>query len=546
LIDFLSWFFNCCLKTRAAELTYVLWRQTQHFNAGFVKRLRYNSTTVPFFAVEFMMKIAVIVVLVLYSAAMLFIFLYSLSQAHLLWSYLRKKTGIKAKAGDELTVLPKVTIQLPVYNEKYVVERLIDAVCGMNYPRHLLEIQLLDDSTDDSFEKAMGKIQEWQLKGIDIKQIKRPERTGFKAGALRYGLEAASGEFIAIFDADFVPEPEFLNKVIPHFSNDRVGLVQTRWEHLNRNHSLLTKVQSLALDAHFTIEQTGRSKLGTFINFNGTAGVWRRQTIIDAGNWQDDTLTEDLDLSYRAQLKGWQFIYLEDVLSPAELPMVMSAVKGQQYRWNKGGAEVARKMLGNIWRSKSSLLKKMHGSFHLLNSAIFIAIIVSALLSVPLVWVKASYPLFKTWIMAGTFTLVSFIIIGLTYFVANRQRFSSGLKSSVTYFLYFPVFLSVSMGLSLHNAVAVLQGYAGKKTPFIRTPKFNITEGSDGWKKNKYLSAGSGGILMLEILLAVYFAGAVFLDFYLHDLALLPFHIMLLLGFGAVVGYTVRQRVEKS
>ncbi len=494
-----------------------------------------------------MMKIAVIAVLVLYSAAMLFILLYSLSQAHLLWSYLSKKkrVGAPGKLVPQLP-LPKVTIQLPVYNEKYVVERLIDAVCSLNYPHHLLQIQLLDDSTDDSFELATGKIKDWLLKGIDIRQIKRPDRAGFKAGALRYGLDEASGEFIAIFDADFVPEPEFLNKVIPHFSNARVGLVQTRWEHLNRNHSLLTRVQSLALDAHFTIEQTGRSKLGSFINFNGTAGVWRKQTIIDAGNWQDDTLTEDLDLSYRAQLKGWEFIYLEDVLSPAELPMVMSAVKGQQYRWNKGGAEVARKMMGNIWRSKIPLLKKLHGSFHLLNSAIFIAIIVSALLSVPLVWVKANYPLYKGWILAGSFTLFSFVIIGLIYFVANRRRFSSGIQSWVTYIVYFPVFLSVSMGLSFHNAIAVLQGYAGKKTPFIRTPKFNITEGSSGWKKNRYLTGGFNGILLAELLLVLYFAGAVLLDVEMKDLGLLPFHIMLVLGFGAVVGYSVRQRAGKS
>jgi cellulose synthase/poly-beta-1,6-N-acetylglucosamine synthase-like glycosyltransferase len=488
-----------------------------------------------------MMQVAVILILFFYSAAMLFVLLYSLSQAHLLWSYLQKKPVYVRPVTDKAALLPEVTIQLPVYNENYVVERLIDAVCMMNYPRHLLQIQLLDDSTDESFEVAARKVAQWQLKGINITQIKRPERTGFKAGALKYGLETVTGELIAIFDADFVPDPDFLYQVVPYFANEKVGLVQTRWEHLNRNHSLLTKVQGMALDAHFTIEQTGRNKLGSFINFNGTAGVWRRQTIIDAGNWQDDTLTEDLDLSYRAQLKGWQFVYLENVLSPAELPMVMSAVKGQQYRWNKGGAEVARKMLGNVWCSKSPVLKKVHGSFHLLNSAIFIAIIVSALLSVPLVWVKASYPLYSAWIMAGTLMLVSFLIIGLTYFVANRQRFTNGSKSLIAYLLYFPVFLSVSMGLSLHNAIAVIEGYAGKKTPFVRTPKFNIAEGSDGWKGNKYLAEGFNGILLMEILLTMYFAGAIFLDIYLHDFTLLPFHIMLLFGFGAVVAYAVRQ-----
>jgi cellulose synthase/poly-beta-1,6-N-acetylglucosamine synthase-like glycosyltransferase len=488
------------------------------------------------------MKMVVIIVLILYSVAMLFIFLYSLSQAHLLWSYLFKKRRSLPGHSPQAASHPTVTVQLPVYNEKYVVERLIDAVCALQYPIALLEIQVLDDSTDDSFAVAANRIRYWQLKGINIQHIKRPDRMGYKAGALRYGLETAQGEFIAVFDADFIPAPDFLQQSIPWFNNPQVGLVQTRWEHLNRNHSLLTKVQGLALDAHFTVEQRGRNQLGTFINFNGTAGVWRKQTIVDAGNWQDDTLTEDLDLSYRAQIKGWQFIYLEDVLSPAELPMVMSAVKGQQYRWNKGGAEVARKMLGKLWHSPLPLLQKLHGSFHLLNSAIFIAILTGALLSLPLVWIKASYPLFKTWVALGSFSLLSFAVIGSVYFVANRRHFSSGFKAWATYLFYFPMFLSVSMGLSFHNAVAVLQGYGGKKTPFVRTPKFNIAEGSAGWKKNSYLSTRLQWVSLAETLLLIYFIAAVWLDLYLHDWGLLPFHILLVLGFGMVTGYTLLQR----
>jgi cellulose synthase/poly-beta-1,6-N-acetylglucosamine synthase-like glycosyltransferase len=486
------------------------------------------------------MKIAVVIVLVLYSLAMLFIFLYTLSQAHLLWSYLAKKktTGPVPPA---LPALPPVTVQLPVYNEKYVVGRLIDAVCALQYPAYLLEVQVLDDSTDESFDIAAERVRHWAAKGINIRHVRRPDRKGYKAGALRHGLETATGTFIAIFDADFVPAPDFLQRAVPWLADARVGLVQTRWGHLNRNHSLLTKVQGLALDAHFTVEQTGRNKLGSFINFNGTAGVWRKQTILDAGNWHDDTLTEDLDLSYRAQLKGWQFVYLEELVSPAELPVAMSAVKSQQYRWNKGGAEVARKMLGKLWRGRLSLCKKLHGSFHLLNSAIFVAIFTSALLSLPMVWIKAHFPLFKTWIAVGSFTLLSFVIIGAVYFVANRRQFGESIKTGWGYWVYFPVFLSMSMGLSCHNARAVLQGYAGRRTPFVRTPKFNIAEGSRNWRGNSYLAARLGGGALVEILLALYFVAAIVVDFWLGDLAMLPFHIMLVGGFAAVAGYSVAQ-----
>jgi cellulose synthase/poly-beta-1,6-N-acetylglucosamine synthase-like glycosyltransferase len=488
------------------------------------------------------MKIVVIIVLILYSVAMLFIFLYSLSQAHLLWSYLFKKRRPSPNSSPQGQPQPMVTVQLPVYNEKYVVERLINAVCALQYPSHLLEIQVLDDSTDDSFDVAAQCIAQWQAKGINIQHIKRPSREGFKAGALRYGLESAQGQFIAIFDADFIPAPDFLQQALPWFADEKVGLVQTRWAHLNRKHSLLTQMQGMALDAHFTIEQTGRNQLNSFINFNGTAGIWRKQTIFDAGNWQDDTLTEDLDLSYRAQIKGWQFVYLEDVLSPAELPMVMSAVKGQQYRWNKGGAEVARKMLGKLWRSPLPLLQKLHGSFHLLNSAIFIAILTGALLSLPMVWIKAHYPLFKNWVAIGSFSLLSFVVIGSVYFVANRHYLGRGLKGWASYLYYFPMFLSVSMGLSFHNAVAVLQGYGGKRTPFVRTPKFNIAEGSVGWKKNSYLSTRLQWVSLAELLLLLYFVTAILLDLYLQDWGLLPFHILLVLGFGMVTGYTLLQR----
>jgi cellulose synthase/poly-beta-1,6-N-acetylglucosamine synthase-like glycosyltransferase len=301
---------------------------------------------------------------------MLFIFSYSLVQLSLLINYRKRKNTQTSEWRGEW---PSVLIQLPVFNERYVVERLIDATCQIDYPKDKLEIQLLDDSTDESFEIATRVVKARAREGFRISQIKRPERKGFKAGALDYGLKLSDADFVAIFDADFVPDPQFLKRAIPEFINENVGMVQSRWGHLNGDYSLLTKVQSFALDAHFTVEQAGRNRGNHFINFNGTAGVWRRNTIEDAGGWSADTLTEDLDLSYRAQLRGWQFRFVEDLVSPAELPAEINALKNQQYRWNKGAAECARKHLGNVLGASHIPLKtKVHAFFHLLNSSIFI------------------------------------------------------------------------------------------------------------------------------------------------------------------------------
>jgi cellulose synthase/poly-beta-1,6-N-acetylglucosamine synthase-like glycosyltransferase len=291
----------------------------------------------------------------IYVLLLAFIFAYSLVQLNLLLKYLssrkrRQNLDAEIMPADQ-SLWPLVTVQLPVYNELYVVERLIDSAVALNYPKEKLEIQVLDDSTDESFELAANKVQHYQLLGFNIKHIKRSERTGYKAGALAYGLEIAEGEFCAIFDADFVPDPDFLIKTLPHFANKEVGMVQSRWEHLNREYSLLTRLQAFALDAHFTVEQGGRNAGNHFINFNGTAGIWRVKAINDSGGWSADTLTEDLDLSYRAQLKGWKFIFLESLGSPAELPAAMNALKTQQYRWNKGAAECARKNLGKVLSS---------------------------------------------------------------------------------------------------------------------------------------------------------------------------------------------------
>ncbi len=470
---------------------------------------------------------------VLYLLFLGFIFLYSLTQFQLLRSASKKLAPNQPKP---LTVFPSVTIQLPVYNERYVVERLIKSVCSIDYPLDKLEIQVLDDSTDDTSEIVENSIQEFQNKGIDIKRVTRPNREGFKAGALAFGLEKAKGEFIAIFDADFLPQPDFLKKTLPHFTHSEVGMVQTRWEHINGEYSLLTQLQAFGLDAHFHIEQTGRNRLGSFINFNGTAGVWRKSCIVDAGNWQADTLTEDLDLSYRAQMKGWQFVYRDEIGAPAELPPVMTALKSQQYRWTKGGAEVAKKHLGNLFSLGLPKQTKWHAVFHLLNGAMFISLIGAAVVSVFLLWGKQQVNVNRFVPLAAPL-FISFFILSALY---HRSCRLSG-KSTGEFLRLFPSFLTVMMGLSLHNSRAVLQGYWGKQTAFIRTPKFNLSK-EKSWAQNSYFNRKDSGLLALEALLALGFSFAVYQGLLWKDFTFILFHLMMALGFFFVVIVTLKER----
>jgi len=485
--------------------------------------------------------------IVIYGLCLLFIFLYSLMQLNLVWKY-RKSLGTVDSSpqnlidayGDESN-FPLVTIQLPVYNELYVVERLIDAVAEIRYPKDKLEIQVLDDSTDESFQLAANKIKYWSERGLNIVHVQRPERVGFKAGALSYGLGIAKGNFTAIFDADFLPEADFLEKTIPHFVDDQIGVVQTRWEHLNEDYSLLTRLQAFGLDAHFTVEQRGRNSASHFINFNGTAGVWRNSCIEDAGGWQSDTLTEDLDLSYRAQLKGWKFKYLERIGSPAELPAAMNALKNQQYRWTKGAAECTVKNLPRVLKArKIGFGTKLHALFHLMNSFIFICIISTALLSVPMLMIKDAHPELGLIFQLASLFLLSFVILSYFYWTSSRQGSIENKKSFGEFLLLFPLFLSVSMGLSLHNAIAVIEGYVGRKTPFVRTPKFDIQETGDTFLANKYRITKIHPVTVVESLLALYFLGGIALAFKTNDFGLIPFHIMLCLGFTLVSYYSIR------
>lgn len=483
------------------------------------------------------MELAVVII---YSLALLMIFLFSLGQLNLSWHYLRarRKENAAQHHPEQVKAWPIVTVQLPVYNELYVINRLIDAVAAIDYPRQKLEIQVLDDSTDETVNAIAGKVALIRKQGIDIHHVRRPDREGFKAGALKYGLEIARGSLIAVFDADFVPEPDFLKATVPYFTDKEVGVVQTRWGHLNKNYSLLTRLQAFGLDAHFSVEQTGRSAAGSFINFNGTAGVWRKACIEDAGGWSSETLTEDLDLSYRAQLRGWKFKYLEEVEAPAELPILMSAVKSQQYRWNKGAAETARKNLGQVLRSPIRLVNKIHATFHLFNSSIFVCLLLAAVFSIPMLYIKFLNPGFNFIFNLGSIFLLGFFSIGYFYWVAAKRMEPH--RTWKYFFKTFPFFLTVSMGLSLHNAFAVLEGLFGRKTPFIRTPKFNVTDHKKRWKGNIYIKNHINLMTVMEGVLSIYFIFGIAFGIHLQDFGLILFHLMLAAGFGSVFYYSVR------
>ena len=444
--------------------------------------------------------------------------------------------------------IPYVTIQLPVYNEMYVMERLLNNIAEIDYPKDKLEIQVLDDSTDETIETTKAQIDILKATGLDIKHITRTNRTGFKAGALKEGLEIAKGEFIAIFDADFLPKKDWLKRTVFYFKNESIGVVQTRWGHINRNYSVLTKIQAFALDAHFSLEQVGRNSKGHFINFNGTAGIWRKTCIIDAGNWEGDTLTEDLDLSYRAQLKNWKFKYLEDVETPAELPVVISAARSQQFRWNKGGAENFRKMMWKVLKNQNISSKtKIHGLLHLLNSTMFLNIFIVGILSIPMLYIKNEYAHLKAYFYVMSFFVISTLIFFICYWVMYKKIYGNGIKNFMNYIGMFFVFFSIAMGFSLHNSIAVLEGHLGKKSEFVRTPKFNINTIKDSWKTNKYLKKTISIHVIFEGALMLYFAFGMYSAFVVGnqggDFGLFPFHLMLFLGFGYVFFKSLTSKV---
>jgi len=466
-----------------------------------------------------------------YGTALLIICIFSLGQFNLAWHYMKAKKE-EADTIEPMNEYPKVTVQLPVYNELYVVERLLDCVAKLNYPKDKLEIQVLDDSTDETVDVIAKKVNEIKARDINIVHVRRPDRIGYKAGALEYGMHKTDADYIAIFDADFLPEEDFLLKTMPHFRNEKIGMVQTRWGHLNQNYSILTQMQAFGLNAHFTVEQKGRQAAGSFINFNGTAGVWRKQCIVEAGGWEHDTLTEDLDLSYRAQLKGWKFHFLEDVVSPAELPVLIPAIKSQQYRWTKGAAETARKTLPSVLRSSMKFGEKAHAVMHLLNSSVFLFLMIAAVLSIPMLYIKEFNPELAIIFDLGSIFMIGFFAMGLFYWASTKA-----VHPEYTFKFFatqFPLFLTFSMGLALHNSIAVLEGFFGVKSAFIRTPKFNIQSKGDSWKGNIYLEKVFSPVMLFEGILALYFIFGIVSGFRLEDYGLMFFHAMLASGFGFI------------
>ncbi len=487
------------------------------------------------------------IIIGIYTLSLLLIFMYSLAQLNLLVNYLGQRRNQKEAPKFNLMdprEIPHVTVQLPIYNEQYVIERLLANIALLEYPKSKLEIQVLDDSTDDSVQETAARIADLAKTGLDIQHICRTNREGFKAGALKEGLKIAKGEFIAIFDADFLPDADWLKKTVPYFKDAEIGVVQTRWGHINRDYSTLTRIQAFALDAHFTLEQVGRNAKGHFINFNGTAGIWRKECILDAGNWEGDTLTEDLDLSYRAQLKNWKFKYLEDVETPAELPVVISAARSQQFRWNKGGAENFRKTVWSVLRAKNIPFKtKFHGVMHLLNSSMFLCVFLVAILSIPMLYIKNSFGHLALVFELTSFFIVSTIILFICYWFTYKSIQGSGLDNFVSYIKLFFTFFSVALGFSLHNTVAVLEGHMGKRSEFVRTPKFNINSLKDSWKGNKYLVKKISPNTILEFGLMLYFLFGMYSAIPLNDFGLFPFHFMLFLGFGFVFLKSVTSKV---
>lgn len=472
------------------------------------------------------------------SLSILFVFAsHGYSMVYYYFKTFNKRTEDLSEEELQMTEYPLVTIQLPLYNEKYVICRLIDAVIRIEYPKDKLEIQVLDDSTDETVDIAKEHIQKYVDQGYDIKHVHRTNRKGFKAGALKEGLKTAKGEFVAIFDADFIPRKKFLKRTLPYFQKDeKLGLVQTRWEHLNRDYSLITKTEAIALDGHFVIEQAVRNRAGFFINFNGTGGVWRKECIFDAGNWQADTLTEDLDLSYRAQMKGWKFKYLVNFTSPAELPSEINSLKSQQFRWTKGAIETAKKIYPKVLRSKLPVKMKIQSFIHLCSNLAYPFILIAGILNLPVLLIKEGGQYDDVFKFMSIF-IFAFISSFIFYLYSQKDVYADWQKRVI----YFPVFLSGSMGLSVNNTIAVIEGLINKKSEFVRTPKFKIMDNKDSWIDKKYLTKKLSYATIIEAVLAVYCFAGVVLSIVYAQIAALPFQLMFSLGYGMMAFLSIRQ-----
>lgn len=465
----------------------------------------------------------VIFCLALYMLCSLWLLASVITQLHLLF-----KSGTKKRlaTGNRPGTMPTVTIQVPVYNERYVIAALMQHLGQLDYPRHLFDIQVLDDSTDDTSSIIDTEAAHLEKLGVQISIIRRENRTGFKAGALQSALTACKGELIAIFDADFLPAPDFLKRIVVNFANARVGGVQARWSYKNLHENFLTTIQAFLLDSHFNLEQNGRSAAGYFVHFNGTAGVWRKQCILEVGGWNGDVLTEDLELSYRAQLKGWQIKYDNELSVPSELPSNMNAFKTQQFRWSKGMAQTARKYLATIIRADVNSTKKWHAAFHLLGSLSFVAVVGTIVLAFPILIGRQMFPQF---IHVTNILFVSALTLPLMtvyYYNGTSKTFST-----TFFWKYFPVFLVVYMALSVQNSIGVIQGLAGKKSPFVRTPKTN----AQGIHALGYLKTRWSRLNYVELAMIFYVLLVCVMSIIWNDFFLLLLLLMMLTGLVILV-----------
>jgi len=465
--------------------------------------------------------------LIPYFVLMVILAIYGLHRYQLVYMYYRNRKNHVSEPTGRFSELPRVTVQLPIYNEQYVVDRLVEAICKLDYPQDKLDIQLLDDSTDETAQIAHSVVQRYAALGHPISYIHRTNREGFKAGALQHGMKTAKGEFIAIFDADFVPPEDWLLKVIHHFVEPQIGMVQTRWTHLNRNYSFLTEVEAILLDGHFVLEHSGRARSGVFFNFNGTAGIWRRQAIEDAGGWQHDTLTEDTDLSYRSQLFGWKFKYLQDIECPAELPIEMTAFKTQQARWAKGLIQTAKKVLPKVLKSKAPWRVKMEAWYHLTANISYPLMIVLSTLLMPAMIIRSFGGWFQMLLIDLPLFLASTFSISSFYLVSQKELFPRKWPRT---FLYLPFLMALGIGLTLTNTKAVLEALLGMKSPFARTPKYRVQSKADKVMGQKYRRR-LGLIPWLELVVGCYFVVMCTYAYTSGNYWTIPFLLLFVIGY---------------
>ena len=463
---------------------------------------------------------------ILYFGLLIVLSVYGSHRLLMVWLFHRHRhTDNRPTA--EFDELPTVTVQLPIFNERYVAERLIRSVAGIDYPRDRFEIQVLDDSTDDTVGLVAQVVASLRADGVDVVHVRRPGREGFKAGALAYGLERAKGELVAVFDADFLPQAEFLNDTVHHFTDEHIGMVQVRWGHVNRDFSALTQTQAVLLDAHFVVEHTARYRSGRFFNFNGTAGIWRKKAIEDAGGWQHDTLTEDLDLSYRAQQAGWRFVFRDDIEVPAEVPVDMAAFKSQQHRWAKGSIQTGMKLLPSILRSRLPRRIKLEALFHLTANFSFLLMFLLSILMPATLFVRID----RGWVGTVAMDLPLFIVATLSvcqFYALSQKALGRSLWERLK---YLPLVLALGVGMSLNNTRAVVEALVRRTTPFVRTPKYDISTQNTSWVGKRYATR-RWLQPVLELALGLWFTPAIYFALAHGGRALLALPFLALFQFG--------------